>query len=292
MKNMKIYREIILASLVFGTLLAQTSPARLEFEVVSLKPAEGLALGRPASGGVRWDGAQFHLVRYRLKSLITIAYNVKSYQVIGPDWLESFFDVDAKLPAGSKRSQVPEMMQSLLADRFHMKFHNQSKEFPVYALLVAAHGTKLKDLNLPPDDPEAPAESTGYGGPGRMGANFSDGSKYSLADNKFEGSKMSMYRLASLLSSCLDRPVVDMTGLTGKYDMAFALSEEDFNGMHSRGFLNAGGSLPPDAIRNLDSLDLASLHAGLNSLGLKLEPRKAPLPVLVIDSVLKSPTEN
>jgi uncharacterized protein (TIGR03435 family) len=150
---MKIVRLIIPAGLVLGTVVAQTSPARLEFEVVSLKPAEGLIAGQSASGGVRLDGSQAHLGRYPLKSLIAMAYNVKSYQVIGPDWLELRFDIDAKLPAGTNRSQVPEMVQSLLADRFQMKFHNQSKELPVYALFAAEAGGRLKDLTGPGDAP-------------------------------------------------------------------------------------------------------------------------------------------
>jgi uncharacterized protein (TIGR03435 family) len=289
---MKIYRKLIPASLVFGAIVAQTPPARLEFEVVSLKPVEGLIAGRPARGGGSVDGAQIHLIGNTLRSLIAVAYNVKFYQVIGPDWLDSRFDVDAKLPAGSKRSQVPEMVQSLLADRFHMKFHNESKEFPVYALLVEARGSDLKDLNLPEDDPDAPVEATGHGGPEGVGVNYSNGSAYSLAENKFDGKKLTMARMASILSCCLDRPVVDMTELKGKYDMTFAVSEEDIHGMMSRGFLNSGGSLSEEAIRNLDGLDYASLHAGLNSLGLKLAPRKAPLPVLVIDFILKTPTGN
>jgi uncharacterized protein (TIGR03435 family) len=67
---------------------------------------------------------------------------------------------------------------------------------------------------------------------------------------------------------------------------------QEIHGMITRGFLNSGGTLAPEAMRYLDSLDLASLYAGLGSVGLKLEPRKVPLPVLIIDSILKSPTEN
>jgi uncharacterized protein (TIGR03435 family) len=125
-----------------------------------------------------------------------------------------------------------------------------------------------------------------------MGANYGHGSLYSLADNKFEGKKLTMARLAGILSVSLDRPVIDMTELTGIYDFSIPVPEEDLRGMISRAFLNGGGVLPPEAIRHLDELDNASLYAGLRSLGLKLEQRKAPLPVLVVDSILKSPTEN
>jgi uncharacterized protein (TIGR03435 family) len=163
----KTLGKLIAASLVLGAgaVIAQTPPARLEFEVASIKPREGLVAGQPVSGGMLVDGAQIHLIHYQLKSFITMAYSLRPYQVIGPDWLQFWFDIDARLPAGSNRNQLPEMMRSLLADRFQMKFHNQSKDFPVYALLVGGGGTKLKDLNLPPDEPDHPVEATGYGGP-------------------------------------------------------------------------------------------------------------------------------
>lgn len=290
---MRINREIILAGVVLGTAVGQIPPTRLEFEVASVKSAEGLVAGRAATGGMRVDGAQVHWDGSLLKSLIALAYNLKLYQVIGPDWLDLRFHIDAKLPAGTDRRQIPEMVQSLLADRFQMKFHNQSKEFLVYAL-VAASGTKLLDQGSPeePPNPNGASETAGYGGPGGMGARSSDGSFYSLENNKFEGRKLTMGRMASILSACLDRPVVDMTELHGRYDLSFPITEEDLHGMIRRGFVNGGGSVSPEALRDLDSMDLASLHAGLNSFGLKLEGRKSPLPVLVVDSILKSPTEN
>jgi len=161
------------------------------------------------------------------------------------------FDIDAKLPAGANRTQVPEMLQSLLADRFRLKFHNGSKEFPVYALVVAAQGLKLKDLTKPGDTPDAKAavESSGYGGPAGMGGSYSDGSPFSLGDNKFEGKKLTMARIASILSPCLDLPIVDMTQNQGKFDISIALSEEDYHGMHIRSAVNAGVLLPPETLR-------------------------------------------
>jgi uncharacterized protein (TIGR03435 family) len=105
-------------------------------------------------------------------------------------------------------------------------------------------------------------------------------------------SKLTMGRMASLLSAWLDRPVVDMTGLQGRYDLSFPVAEEDLHGMVFRAFVISGGLASPEALRNLDNMDLASLHAGLNSFGLKLDARKSALPVLIIDFILKSPKEN
>jgi uncharacterized protein (TIGR03435 family) len=290
----RICRGIILGGVVLGTALGQTLPKRLEFEVASVKPAEGLVAGRAASGGMRVDGAQVHLNSYMLKSLIAMAYNLKLYQVNGPIWLELRFHVDATLPAGTDRRQVPEMVQSMLADRFQLKFHNQSKEFPVYALVVAAGVTKLQDQGSPeePSDPKGAREASGYGGPGGMGGNYSDGASYSLENNRFEGRKLTMARMASLLSGWVDRPVVDLTALQGRYDLSFPVAEEDLHGMIRRAFVTGGGSLSPEALHDLDSMELTSLHAGLRSFGLRLEASKSSLPVLIVDSILKSPTEN
>lgn len=292
---MKNIDTIFLGCLLLTSLAAQTPPPRLEFDAVSVKPAEGLIAEKAASSGVRVDGAQIHMERSSTLGLITMAYNLRRYQVIGPDWLSGLrFNVDAKLPAGAKRSQVPEMVQSLLAGRFGMKFHNESRELPVYGLVTVGAGTKLKDLTDPNEAAvgEGAAESKGYGGPGGMGATSSDGTSYAFKDGKFEGKKLSMVRLASILSCCIDLPVIDMTGLKGKYDVSFPLPDDVIRGLIMRAFLAGGGAGSPEMQQRVDALDDSPLFDGLLSLGLKLERRKMPAPVMVIDSILKTPTEN
>jgi uncharacterized protein (TIGR03435 family) len=101
-----------------------------------------------------------------------------------------------------------------------------------------------------------------------------------------------MLSLADSLARYLDRPVVDMTGLTGKYDFTLPLTAEDYRPLLIRSAINAGVSLPPEALRLLDGASDESLHSALHTVGLKLEPRKAPLEVLLIDQVKKVPTEN
>ena len=96
---MRINREIILAGVVLGTAVGQIPPTRLEFEVASVRPAEGLVAGRAASGGMRVDGAQVHLNSYLLKSLIAMAYNLKLYQAIHPDVLSPFRSCGGDLAA-------------------------------------------------------------------------------------------------------------------------------------------------------------------------------------------------
>ncbi len=138
----------------------QTPPARLEFEVASVKPSAAPTIGSSVSVGVKINGAQVHISSLALKDYIRIAYRVKEYQVSGPDWITGErFEIDAKLPDGATREQVPDMLQSLLADRFGLKLHRGSKEFPVYALVVASGGLKMKELpHDPADDASAPVD--------------------------------------------------------------------------------------------------------------------------------------
>jgi len=291
---MKIVNVLILTALMVAVAATQT-PTRLEFDVVSVKPAEGLTAGKAASGGMKVDGAQIHMNRYSVRSLIQMAYDLRLFQVIGPDWLSALrFDIDAKLPAGATRAQVPEMIKSMLADRFGLTFHNDSKELSVYALVVVSGGPKLKDVSEPNEasDGTSPAESSGYGSTKGMGSSYSDGASYALGDGKFDAKKLTMVRLVRILTPCLDLPVIDKTGLTGKYDISFPLPDDEIRGMITRAFLAGGGDSSPEMLKFLDSLDNASLFDGLRANGLKLEPRKLPVPVMVIDSVLKTPTDN
>lgn len=293
---MKSIRMFFCACVALGTALAQAPPARLEFEVVSVKPAPPITTGSPQVNiGMHIDGAQVHLTSFSLKDYIRIAYRVKTFQVIGPDWLESErFDVDGKLPAGGSKEQVPDMLQSLLEERFQMKFHRESKEFPVYALEIAAGGLKLKDQSDPSQAPDAkaPTEVTANGGPGGVAVSLPGGASYSFGDNKFVGKKLTMQYMADTLTRFLDRPVVDMTDAKGQYDIVLPLSEDDYRGMMIRAAISAGVALPPEALRYLATVSDTSLHAGLKAAGLKLEQRKAPLPVITVDSILKTPTDN
>jgi uncharacterized protein (TIGR03435 family) len=292
---MKVIRLLVPAGLLLSAAFAQTPPARLEFEVMSVKPAAPIVAGASSVKiGLHIDGAQVHLLSLSLADYVRMAYKVKNYQVVGPDWMGSErFDIDAKLPVGGTKEQVPEMLKALLEDRFQIKFHNESKEFPVYALEVLPGATKLKDLadGSGPDD-KTPTEVNAVGGPNGVSVNLPGGGSYSFGDNKFVGKKLTMAYLADTLTRFMDRPVVDMTNLKGQYDISITLSEEDYRGMLIRSAISAGVELPQEAVRYLATLSDSTLHSGLRANGLKLEQRKAPLPVIVVDSILKTPTEN
>lgn len=272
---------------------AQTGPA---FEVASIRPANGQSADYSVTLGIRIDGAQIH-GQMALKDYIRIAYRLKDYQISGPDWLGSErFDITAKIPEGAAPGQTPEMLQALLTERFQLKAHREKKDFPVYALEVAKGGLKVgenapdPDLNKP-GRPE-PVEASGTGSGQGVSVNLGRGSSYTFANNRFEGKKLTMAELAGSLDQFLDRPVVDLTNLTGRYDFTFDITEEDYRNMLIRAGVNRGLTLPPEALRLLDTGSPVSLFRAAEQLGLKLDTRKVPLDLLVVDEIRKTPTEN
>lgn len=101
-----------------------------------------------------------------------------------------------------------------------------------------------------------------------------------------------MATLAAILERFVDRPIVDMTELKGSYDLALDVTQEDYRAMLIHAAVAAGVTLPPEAMRLLDSASLASLFDALQKVGLKLDASKAPLDLLVIDEARKTPTDN
>ena len=290
---MGMIRSVLLGVAGSALLFAQTAPPRAEFEVASIKPsAAGPAVGTgQVHVGVQIDGAQVHCTYLSVRDYIRIAYQVREYQISGPEWLAAErFDIHAKLPAGG-RGQFREMLQNLLADRFQIKMHRDSKEFSVYGIVVGKGGLKLKESPLDPET-EAGVNVTAEGGARGTTINFGRGAYFSLADNKFEARKLTMAQLADSLGRFIERPVVDLTELKGTYDLTLEFTPEEYRTLLIRTALSAGVNLPPEVMRLLEGASDESLFKGLQSLGLKLESRKAPLEVLVIDSAVKTPIAN
>ena len=288
---MRAIRSAILGVVASAVLLAQTAPVRPEFEVASIKPSATVPLAEKVHVGVQIDGAQVHCTYLSLKDYIRIAYQMKEYQITGPEWLASQrFDIHAKLPEGG-RGQFRDMLQNLLADRFAVKMHRDSKEFPVFGVVVGKGGLKMKESPLDPET-EAGVSVAAEGSARGTTVNFGRGAYFSLADNKFEARKLTMAQLADSLGRFVERPVVDMTELKGTYDLTLEFTPEEYRVLLIRTALSAGVNLPPEVMRLLEGASDESLFKGLQALGLKLESRKAPLEVLVIDSASKTPTEN
>jgi uncharacterized protein (TIGR03435 family) len=116
-----------------------------QFEVASIKPSAQSAQDQ-TSAGLHIDGSMVRYSALSLKLYVGMAYNLKNYQVSAPDWMASErWDVTAKLPDGSSPKQVPQMLQALLRDRFQMKMHRETKELPVYALIIGKGALKFKE---------------------------------------------------------------------------------------------------------------------------------------------------
>ena len=122
--------------------------------------------------------------------------------------------------------------------------------------------------------------------------NYGNGSAFSFGDNKFQAAKLPMPNLADTLARFVDRPVVDMTGLKGSYDFSLEFQPEDFQAMMIRSAIAAGITLPPQALQFMERASGDSLPNALQTIGLKLDRTKAPIEVVAIDQIQKTPTGN
>ena len=299
--------------LAAGAALGQAPGPGPAFEVASVKPAAPLDRSQMRSGqmhvGMKVDAARVDIGSMSLADLIRVAYRVKAYQVSGPDWMASErFDVLAKLPEGASREQVPEMLQALLAERFKLTVHLESKEHAVYALVVGKNGPKLKesapDADAPAGVGSAALDVSVSGRGENTQVSISGGpigtAHMSMGPNgtmRLEAPKMTMAALADTLSRFFDRPVVDLTELKGTYQVALDLSMEDLrNAARTLGMIGPGmgagrGGAQPPADAASDPAGL-SIFAAVQQLGLKLEPRKVGIDLVVVDHLEKTPTEN
>ena len=187
-------------------------------------------------------------IQGRLIDFVYEAYGVDYYQISGgPSWTKTdYYDVVAKASTAVGAKELRAMLQTLLADRFHMKLHRETKTLSGYTLTLDKGGAKLPPprTDLPPDSPGSVR-----------------GGRGSLASH---GATMKV--LADLLTRKLKQPVIDQTSVTGNYDYTLSFEEG------------------PD-------MDFGGLFSALHDIGVRLEARKLPFTVLVIDSVDK-PTEN
>jgi uncharacterized protein (TIGR03435 family) len=246
--------------------------------------------------------------------LMLIAYRIKPYQLTGgPDWFggpTEVFDIRATIPEGVSTARVPEMLKALLAERFGLRIRRENKELPVYALVVARGGPKLKES--PADDPQAepvflkaPEGGTvaGVGGavdpaPVRIGPAGGRGAGSPVFDGRgnptaeslhMEIPNATMARLADTLTSMVDRPVVDRTGLTGKYEIGFDVASEYVT---RAVMMPMPGKIPRAAPPPDPDPTGGSIFQSVQSLGLRLEKDKAAIETIVVEHIEKNPTEN
>ena len=264
-------------------------PQKLEFEVATVKPAAPLT-GRvaPRGGPGTADPERVNYTYVSMKNLLMSAYGLPINQVFGPSWIDSeHYDIVAKVPPGATKEQVNVMLQNLLADRFKLVVHRETRELPLYELVVGKNGPKIKpyveDPNAPKPEPGRPF-ATGKDGnpiprPGSLIMTMSQGKRRVTASKQSIGGSPG---LATVLGAELGRPVVDKTGLTGDYDYTIEFRPQGPNAAPP------GQQIPEP--NDSDAPDI--LVAVQEQLGLRLEAKKGPIEVVVVDRGERSPTEN
>jgi uncharacterized protein (TIGR03435 family) len=263
--------------------------------------------------GMSVDGSRVDLRFMSLADLVRTAYKIKPHQLVLPDWMKAGmmsmndrWDIQAKMPDGTNKDQVPEMLQALLADRFKLKVHKESREQSVYALVVGKGGSKLQPSK--PEEPEKEGEpktpsnqvSMRQEGNGMVVKTGQGTMKMSMGANgmmRMESEKLSMEQFADMLTGFLDKPVVDQTELKGNYIVGLDLSMEDLRAVAAKAGVAMPGGAPGGAASATpggasDPGAGPALLGSVQQLGLKLDSKKAPVDSIVVDAMEKKPTEN
>jgi len=308
------------------TAITAFGQTKATFEVASIRPAAPLDMpkimaavqaGQTPKIGPHVDAERAEYTYMSLKDLIALAYNLKPYQVTGPDWLGSQrFDIVAKLPAGASKDDAPGMLQSLLGDRFGLVIHRSSAEHPVLALVVGKGGPKLKEstgtpVPLDENTPLKPGEvkMDTVNGAVRMtmardgSATVNMGSRGIVTyrtdpatqATHMDADLVTMSGFADMLTQFSQMmggttlQFADMTGLTGHYQVTLDISQAERANMARSMGVDAPPTAPGDAASDPAG---ASLLTAVQALGLKLEQRKAVVEQLIVDHMEKTPTEN
>ena len=267
------------AALVLGMALALVAapnaqapaPAVPAFDVSSVKPNKE---GGPSSVRVT-PGGLLSVTNNNLRNIIRNAWNITNDQIAGgPDWLDTErFDITAKASAPFKQDEARVMLQALLAERFGLATHMETRELPVYLLVLARKdGTLGPQMKKADVDCAALFASVTAGGkmPERLpNGNLPCGLSVRGSQGLVTGNGVGMEQLARNLTGGVGRIVVDRTGLQGYYDINLTFAPESLPGA------------PPETASDSGAPSLFT--AMPEQLGLKLEPGRAPIAVLVID---------
>jgi uncharacterized protein (TIGR03435 family) len=314
-------------ALVVALILTSAAHAQSTFEVATIKPAAPLDQAKIAAAmqageapkiGPRVEGSRAEYTYMALRDLIAFAYNIKPYQVSGPDWLATTrFDIEAKMPEGTTKNDAPAMMQALLKERFKLVAHPAAEEQSVLALVVAKNGPKLKEAAEAPtpideNTPMKPGEvkMDTLDGPMRIKINpdgstvFNMGAKGTFTQKmdmqtktmEIRSNDIAMAGFADMLTRVMQmggtssRQVIDQTGLKGYYAVNLDISLAELQAIIRASGMNmqaaSGGESSDDPQSGQTVLE------SVQALGLRLESRKANVDRLVIDNVSKTPTEN
>jgi uncharacterized protein (TIGR03435 family) len=260
---------MLMTVLVVLAAFGQVSAEPLSFEVASVRRV----VSHSAAGTSMTDGSE--RISYRnvpLLHLLMRAYGVKAYEIVGPDWLSiEGYDVMATMPAGTKKEQIPAMLRRLLADRLRIGVHRETRQQQAYVLVVGKSGPTLKR-----SEETGSADLVGFSSGGHLKAR-------------------TLSSLAGFLSALMDRPVIDMTGIQGRFDIELDVSMDDLPRLQrvvsNIPSIATSGQDEPQA-RASESRPLGYIFTAVQNLGLKLESRKVPMEFLVVDKAEKDPTAN
>ncbi|HTC33074.1 MAG TPA: TIGR03435 family protein [Bryobacteraceae bacterium] len=266
---------VVSSGVVFGQSFVPVPTPLPEFDAVSVKPNKS---GDPQMTMRPGRGGRVNATNVPLRNLIVWAYMIRGFQLSGePSWVDSErFDVATTSDANPRydvlQPTLETMFQAVLVDRFKLQVHHDTKELPVYSLVVAKNGPKIHAVDEegcpevpPPDNPCRFLRPTKFG--------------------QMTGKKAPMFILALLLSSFTGRTVVDKTDLKGSFDYTL-----DWTKYLQPPQVPPGADVPPGAFDPM-SVEPAIASALEEQLGLKLESSKGPVEILVIDHV-ERPTEN
>ncbi len=291
---MRFLPLIVLAASI-ASAAPQDADSSVTFEAVSIKPyPEGtpISMSGCVGGPGSEDPGQVRCEYVTLKTLLMRAYKVRNQEISAPGWVDStHYNIVAKVAPGATRSQLPAMFQNLLAQRFQLVLHRESRQLTAYALVLAKNGPRLKEHNpaaaAPADDPppggKLPIGDDGF--PILRPSVIASGPiiLYRQGRARLQAGNTKLAKIAEALSNQLDRTVTDETGLAGSYDIALTWTPDP----------TESGGRQPAMVAQVAGAPETSLFAALEQqLGLKLVARKAPADILVIDRAEKTPTGN
>jgi uncharacterized protein (TIGR03435 family) len=259
MFHMKTAAQFVIPLLISFTCVAQSPASRIAFDAASVRPSATAGNEDPH---IETSPGSLIIRGMSLKFCISWAYSMPPYQVDGPAWLkDAGFDISAKAAQPVDDDHLRLMLRTLLAERFGVKVHSEQKEMQLYALTVSKGGIKFQESAT-----EGPLSHSRD----RDGTNILQ--------------RASMNELAQELSGPLKRPVIDATGLKGRYDFR----------INTLPYVEAAASVNGGKGDQVSDLDLAAIlvTALQNELGLKLESRRDKADILVVDHAEKTPTEN
>jgi uncharacterized protein (TIGR03435 family) len=295
-RNFDLTIKLLLAAVGLVAIIKAQSPAKhTEIEVATVKLNTG-----GGRGGMRVNPGRFIVNNTSLRTMIRNAYKVPDFTISGgPGWITSDrYDIEAKADGELKGDAVLMLLQTLLEDRFQLKIHRETKEGPVYVLTVAKGGSRLLPSNCAVVDPAymPPPPAANETRPENCGVNKSGSNgpsrTLSVTGLKIEETNMGTATVPGLtfyLASMLGRPVVNKTGLSGRFDIHLEYTPDSPAAGLPRGQGTADD--PNEPAPAADTGTPSIFTAMQEQLGLKLESAKGPVELLIIDHV-ERPSEN